>query len=204
MSYKGWENFDAGKHQARVRGQTKDAAVAPQMNSEGQNACGIAEPSIDRTAESEHCPPQLSAGSSRPDLTYGLALTANGRIGFIEFQIVPVAKPRQSQSDKWKQRPAVMAYRAFADDLRAQAEAQGFVLPDCGWSVTFHLPMPPSWSAKKRAAMFGQPHQSKPDLDNLLKALKDSLRADDSPIWEITGLRKYWSDVGRIIIRVET
>jgi hypothetical protein len=32
----------------------------------------------------------------------------------------PVPKPRQTRSDKWKQRPCVMAYRTFADELRLQ------------------------------------------------------------------------------------
>jgi len=36
-----------------------------------------------------------------------------------EYKITPVPKPRQTRSDKWKQRPCVMRYRAFADEVRA-------------------------------------------------------------------------------------
>lgn len=35
---------------------------------------------------------------------------------FTRYIITPVPKPRQTQADKWKQRPAVMRYRAFADE----------------------------------------------------------------------------------------
>ncbi|MCR4339433.1 MAG: RusA family crossover junction endodeoxyribonuclease, partial [Gemmatimonadaceae bacterium] len=38
-------------------------------------------------------------------------------------------------------------------------------------TAEFRLPMPPSWSNKKRLAMIGQPHAQKPDIDNLLKAV---------------------------------
>lgn len=120
-----------------------------------------------------------------------------------EFPIVPVPKPRMTQQDKWKHRPAVMTYRAFADELRLQARAQDFVLPDSGWSIAFHIPMPDSWSKKKRAEMFGKPHQQRPDWDNLCKSFCDALCTLDETIWECCGVRKYWSDVGRIIVRVE-
>ena len=33
--------------------------------------------------------------------------------------------------------------------------------------VSFIMPMPKSWSKKKRAAMDGKPHTARPDIDNL-------------------------------------
>lgn len=33
----------------------------------------------------------------------------------IELDITPIGKPRMAQRDKWKQRPAVVAYYAFKD-----------------------------------------------------------------------------------------
>ena len=47
--------------------------------------------------------------------------------------------------------------------------------------------------------MAGQPHQQKPDLDNLAKALFDALYEDDSSIYNIR-LLKQWDWYGRIII----
>ncbi|MBM7346076.1 Holliday junction resolvase RusA-like endonuclease [Pantoea coffeiphila] len=72
-------------------------------------------------------------------------------------------------------------------------------LPVSGCHVTFVLPMPASWSRKKRAASAGQPHQQKPDVDNLMKALMDALFADDSSVWDFR-VSKIWGETGSIRI----
>ncbi|MBT9425870.1 RusA family crossover junction endodeoxyribonuclease [Enterobacter oligotrophicus] len=59
--------------------------------------------------------------------------------------------------------------------------------------------MPKSWSKKKRTAMYGQPHQVKPDLDNLTKSLLDALFEDDAHIWDAR-TSKIWGETGMIII----
>ncbi|MES0445055.1 MAG: RusA family crossover junction endodeoxyribonuclease, partial [Desulfobacterales bacterium] len=83
------------------------------------------------------------------------------------YKITPVPKPRQTRSDKWKQRPCVMRYRAFADEARAL----GITIEDGGSTVLFSIPMPKTWSEKKKLRMDAEPHQQKPDIDNLLKSL---------------------------------
>lgn len=114
-------------------------------------------------------------------------------------RVVPVGKPRMTQRDKWKKRPAVMRYRAFADQLRLCANAAGFTrerLKDVAvldWVA--YLPMPASWSSKKREAMRGQPHRQKPDRDNLDKAILDSLFDDDCGVYA-GRLVKRWDDGG--------
>ena len=102
------------------------------------------------------------------------------------------------RSDAWRERPAVVAYWAFKDELNLKASLKRFSLPD-QFTVVFHLPMPASWSQKKRLQMRGTPHQQKPDLDNCLKALTDALREDDSGIWDVAA-RKLWDDKGGITI----
>ncbi len=111
-------------------------------------------------------------------------------------KILPVAKPRQTRSDKWKQRPAVMRYRAFADEVRLKRVQ----LPEAGAWIIFHMPMPVSWSQTKRALMKGKAHQQKPDVDNLTKSILDSIHADDSGVWDIRAT-KIWADEGGIEIR---
>lgn len=113
----------------------------------------------------------------------------------MRLDITPVGKPRQTQSDKWKQRPAVMRYRAFADELRLKYRKD---LPD-SISLKFYIPMPPSWSKKKRAEMLGKPHQQRPDVDNLCKAVMDALAKEDSGVWRIQA-EKRWANVGEIDI----
>jgi len=111
------------------------------------------------------------------------------------YNITPMGKPRMTRADKWKKRPEVLRYRAFCDHVRLL----GVELPEAGAHITFILPMPPSWSKKKRQEMAGKPHQQKPDKDNLEKALMDAIYADDAHIWD-SRVTKRWGEVGQIII----
>lgn len=112
-----------------------------------------------------------------------------------KYQVSPVPKPRMTQSDRWKKRPAVLRYRAFCDEVRGL----GIQLRPTGDRVIFILPMPKSWSKKKRAVMLGQPHQGKPDADNMLKALWDAVHQEDKHIFHADAL-KFWGEEGQIII----
>lgn len=114
----------------------------------------------------------------------------------MKYQVTPVAKPRMTRSDRWKQRPAVMKYRAFCDECRLL----GVEVPESGAHIVFNMPMPPSWSKKKKAEMLGQPHQQKPDVDNLVKAIFDAAMPDDSVVWDIR-MTKVWAEAGAIEIR---
>jgi Holliday junction resolvase RusA-like endonuclease len=101
-----------------------------------------------------------------------------------DFGVVP--KPRMTRADKWKKRKCVVKYRDFKDRCR-EARVE---IPE-SLEVMFLIPMPPSWSNKKAAEMNGEPHQQKPDVDNLVKGLLDTL-AEDSNIWRVNAA-KYWS-----------
>jgi len=111
------------------------------------------------------------------------------------YAIVPVPKPRQTQSDKWKQRPSVLKYRAFADECRLKMV--GVELNKS--HITFYMPMPKSWNQARRRDMLGMPHCQRPDLDNLLKSLMDALLPEDSHVHEIH-VRKLWDGLGAIEI----
>lgn len=100
-----------------------------------------------------------------------------------------------TRGDKWKSRPATARYWAFKDEVRWRMKD---VSLDAA-RVVFFIPMPESWSKKKRAAMLGEPHRQKPDLDNLIKALGDALHEDDSHVAEIHA-RKVWAESGMIAI----
>ncbi|WP_372809350.1 RusA family crossover junction endodeoxyribonuclease [Litorivivens sp.] len=113
----------------------------------------------------------------------------------MKYPITPMGKPRMTRSDKWKQRPAVMRYRSFKDEVRLH----GLTVPESGAHIMFVLPMPKSWSKKRKAEMNGKPHQSKPDIDNLTKALFDAIFEDDAHIWDHRST-KVWGDEGAIFI----
>lgn len=59
--------------------------------------------------------------------------------------------------------------------------------------VSFIMPMPKSWSKKKRAAMNGKPHTARPDIDNLVKALMDGMIClkDDCTVYAVRADKKY-------------
>ena len=116
----------------------------------------------------------------------------------MEYKINPIAKPRMTRADKWKKRPATIKYWKFVD----QCKLERVILPCFNSHVTFVLPMPASFSKKKRAAMDGKPHMQKPDWDNLGKALSDAIYKDDSGIYDIH-ITKVWGLMGKIIIEEE-
>jgi Holliday junction resolvase RusA-like endonuclease len=128
---------------------------------------------------------------------------------FYLFDICPVSAPRMTQSDRWRlnpehedinkrQRPVVTKYFAYKNRLIAQAEQMKYEMKSV-IEVLFLIPMPASWSEKKKLKMNGLPCKVKPDTDNLIKAIKDTFCKDDSHIWRETG-EKRWAFKGCVII----
>jgi len=115
-------------------------------------------------------------------------------------EITPVAKPRMTRRDKWLSppRPGVAKYWRFCDQIKANRVD----LPKQGAHVTFIMPMPKSWSKKKKGLMCGEFHEQTPDLDNLLKALGDAVYSQDKDISDIH-VSKIWGTRGAIIITAE-
>nr|WP_317403378.1 RusA family crossover junction endodeoxyribonuclease [Plesiomonas shigelloides] len=110
------------------------------------------------------------------------------------YPIVPNTKPRMTRSDKWKIRPPVLQYRNFKDQVRAA----GVSLPE-NYHVIFVIPMPKTWSQKKKCSMVGKPHRQVPDKDNLEKALLDALYEQDCGMWD-GRVTKIWGYEGEIIV----
>ena len=129
----------------------------------------------------------------------------------MSIPITPVPAPRMTQRDRWtdvakgKGRPIVLSYFKYRDELRQWLP--GYRLPD-RLDITFLIPMPKSWSKKKRAEFVGAPHQLTPDTDNLVKAFKDTFTRDehgnrltDCHVYSET-VEKYWAEQGSIELRV--
>ena len=116
----------------------------------------------------------------------------NGKKKMI-YNITPCPKPRMTRSDRWKKRPSVLRYFVFKDECRLNRVE----IPEYGGHITFIIPMPKSWSKKRRSQMDGKPHRQRPDTDNLLKAICDAVFDEDCTIWDIRAT-KLWGDVGSI------
>ena len=117
----------------------------------------------------------------------------------LTLAVDPVGKPRMTQRDRWKKRPVVLAYFAYRDEIKKQAEE--WVPPDYGLKILFVIPMPASWSGVKKAKMLGELHQQKPDIDNLLKAFFDCF-GEDCHIANVQATKR-WGKTGEIRIGVK-
>ena len=127
----------------------------------------------------------------------------------IFLDIEPCPAPRMTRSDKWKldpnhpdpkkrQRVCVAKYFVFKDKLQWLCKKEKYTLqPEV--TIKFELPMPEKWSEKKKKLMEGNPHKSRPDIDNLFKAFADSFGNDDGFVWCIKAW-KTWARKGSIII----
>lgn len=111
------------------------------------------------------------------------------------YAITPCAKPRMTRADVWQKRPAVVKYRAFCDACRA-AE---LTVPESGSTVLFFIPMPESWSKKKKIMLDNTPHRQTPDVDNLLKAVLDAIYVNDCCVWNIHVIKR-WAYTGAIVV----
>lgn len=111
------------------------------------------------------------------------------------YPITPMGKPRMTQQDRWKKRPCVLRYHAFKDACREHSVSLSDSL-----KLLFVLPMPKSWSKKKKREMDGRPHQQRPDIDNLQKALFDAVLEEDANIWSVSAV-KVWGQVGEIRVQ---
>jgi len=119
------------------------------------------------------------------------------------IDINPVSKPRMVHSDKWKKRDCTGKYWGFKKEFVAKCRVAGLItLPERIKSIDFFLKMPPSWNYGKQLFFDASPHQQKPDLDNLFKAVADCLCKDDQHIYYIGRMAKYWSFAPHIVIEV--
>lgn len=114
------------------------------------------------------------------------------------FPIRPVPAPRMVRSDKWEKRDIVQRYWAFRKEFILKANLLKFDLPDV-LNILFILKMSESWSGAKKKRMNLQPHQSRPDRDNLLKSIQDAFKKDDGFVWDGRTI-KIWGEKDTIII----
>ena len=114
----------------------------------------------------------------------------------MEYKVLPVPKPRMTKRDTWLKRPATTKYWKFKDEVKKL----GVKINLGGSHIIFYMPMPKSWSRSKRLKMTGRPHQVKPDIDNLMKALMDALYKNDSSIWDCR-ITKVWANDGKIEVK---
>lgn len=104
----------------------------------------------------------------------------------------------RSNKNSWSD--SVQNYHSKMDYLRLLVNNRDDVIKaliSWNYDLIFHIPIPKSWSKKKKAEMNHCFHQVKPDIDNLFKAFTDTVfyqtEYNDSSIHTIRS-RKVRSD----------
>ncbi len=110
----------------------------------------------------------------------------------LNIKIIPVSKPRMTRADTWKKRPCVTRYWAYKDELNEKIKELDIKVQD-ELFLEFYMPMPKSWSKKKKIDFLNKPHQQKPDIDNLVKGVMDAIFKEDSHVHTIYA-KKIWSN----------
>ena len=117
------------------------------------------------------------------------------------FDVIPMGAVRMTQSDKWRnnpeheniikrQRKEVTRYYKLKDDIRSQAIQMNYEQLDT-LEIIFLVPMPTSWSEKKKFAMNKLPVKTRPNIDNYIKAFMDALLKEDSNFWRVVSEKRY-------------
>lgn len=143
---------------------------------------------LDRVVQRPKANPEFLSPKPNPEVQRPKSIPTEFKCRTFTVPGLPVGKPRQTQRDKWKARPAVVRYREYCDRIRA---ASGECSPPDQIEVTAYLPVKQSWSKRRQLMFNGTPHRLRPDADNILKGICDALFTDDSGIWKKT-VTKFW------------
>jgi len=115
------------------------------------------------------------------------------------IELEPRPAPRMTKRDKWAKRKVVTdCFEWRKSFVLLCKQAQYHTLKPQLYGL-FIIPMPISWSKKKRLTMIDKPHQQRPDTDNIIKNIQDSWGVDDGYVYSVH-CEKYWGEKGRIIL----
>lgn len=120
---------------------------------------------------------------------------------FYLFDVVPMGAVRMSSSDKWKtnplhknpqkrQRIVVGKYFNFKNKVRQQALEMNYKMSGI-LEIIFLVPIPNSWSEKKKIRHNKQPVITRPDIDNYCKAFMDAIEIEDGFVWKIIAEKRH-------------
>lgn len=123
--------------------------------------------------------------------------------------IKPMGAVRMTNRGKFVKGPA-QKYLAYKDEIKLQVMQQlkgkSLLTDHIEVNITFYMPIPQSWSKKKQEAAVLKPHKSKPDIDNLIKGLFDSLNGlvwkDDNLVSKVTATKLYGPSAEGIMFQV--
>ncbi len=147
-------------------------------------------------------------------MSYQYILTAeNWMLGVSEDYIKEWGnKKRQDQIEKgakspvaanywYNKRKRYLKYIEWRDELKRECNRVLYFPQTSGYWLKFFIPMPKSWSIKKKNKFRFEPCLKKEDTSNFVKAYEDALFKDDSVIWDFRA-SKFWADIGYIEVSI--
>jgi Holliday junction resolvase RusA-like endonuclease len=116
----------------------------------------------------------------------------------ISIPVEPMGAVRMTRRGKFTSLKA-QRYLAYKSHLQWQAKQQGkgkfFSSGPLEVFIWFTMPIPDSYSKKKKAGLIGEYHIKKPDTDNLVKGVFDALNKilwqDDNQVSKVTAIKVY-------------
>lgn len=121
----------------------------------------------------------------------------------IVIPVEPMGAVRMTQRGKYMSKSAMkyLNYKAYLKHhAKIQAQGKQFDKQPLEVQIRFRMPVPASWSPKKRSAALGRYHMKKPDADNLVKGVFDSLNkivwADDNQVAKLSAVKVYGEEPG--------
>ena len=118
----------------------------------------------------------------------------------VPLEPYPAPRPRFSKFGTYNQKKYTEYKKNFL--MLSKIQCKTYFNGGIELSITFFMPIPASLSKKKRCELIEQHyHIKKPDADNLLKTVKDSLEGtfykNDSQICKVN-MQKVYSDKPRV------
>ena len=111
-----------------------------------------------------------------------------------KINIIPKPAPRPRFSKFGTYNPKDYTDYKKAISLIVSRLHKEVILNACELTICLYMPIP-KMSKKKHLAIIGQPHIKKPDLDNLIKGVKDAMNGivykDDSQVYKINAIKIY-------------
>lgn len=127
----------------------------------------------------------------------------------MKIHITPMGYVRATQkmvrlaaSGKFDHKPEIRrisTYRTYKESVGYAIKGE-YYSGTLSVSMTFLIPLPESWSIKKKLEHIGKPVSTKPDLDNYVKAFFDSANGviwkDDNQIAKLSAEKIYGESPG--------
>jgi Holliday junction resolvase RusA-like endonuclease len=121
------------------------------------------------------------------------------------LKITPQTNVRATQGDRVffripreKLRPAGLSrllrlekYNDYKESVAALCRQQRFSIPEQNVHMIFYIPVPKTWKEYKKKEMHMKLHQQKPDIDNLVKAVFDSVFSEDKYIADFRATKRW-------------